>query len=79
MTAILEKLKALGIDVGTYEELQAANPRSRHFGRMQIAREMQRRGRHAGPPRLICSSGSPICAMFLYIITNTAPFVVDKW
>ena len=44
LSAILEKLKALGIDVGTYDELQAANPESRHFGRMQIAREMQRRG-----------------------------------
>ena len=44
LTAILEKLRALGIDVGTYAELQAANPNSRHFGRMQIAREMQRRG-----------------------------------
>jgi predicted metal-dependent phosphoesterase TrpH len=44
LSAILEKLKALGIDVGTYDELQAANPESRHFGRMQIAKEMQRRG-----------------------------------
>ena len=44
LTAILEKLRALGIDVGTYDELQAANPNSRHFGRMQIAKEMQRRG-----------------------------------
>ena len=44
LTAILDKLKAQGIDVGTYDELQAANPDSRHFGRMQIAKEMQRRG-----------------------------------
>lgn len=44
LSAILEKLRALGIDVGTYDELQAANPNSRHFGRMQIAKEMQRRG-----------------------------------
>ena len=44
LTAILEKLRALGIDVGTYDELQAANPNSRHFGRMQIAKERQRRG-----------------------------------
>ena len=44
LTAILEKLRALGINVGTYDELQAANPNSRHFGRMQIAKEMQRRG-----------------------------------
>lgn len=44
LSAILEKLRALGIDVGTYDELQAANPHSRHFGRMQIAKEMQRRG-----------------------------------
>lgn len=44
LTAILDKLRALGIDVGTYDELQAANPNSRHFGRMQIAREMVDRG-----------------------------------
>ena len=44
LSAILEKLRVLGIDVGTYDELQAANPNSRHFGRMQIAKEMQRRG-----------------------------------
>ena len=44
LSAILQKLLALGIDVGTYDELQAANPHSRHFGRMQIAKEMQRRG-----------------------------------
>ncbi len=44
LTAILEKLKSLGIDVGTYDDIQAANPNSRHFGRMQIAKEMQRRG-----------------------------------
>ena len=44
LSAILETLRALGIDVGTYDELQAANPNSRHFGRMQIAKEMQRRG-----------------------------------
>ncbi len=44
LTAILDKLRRLGIDVGTYDELQAANPKSRHFGRMQIAKEMQRRG-----------------------------------
>ena len=44
LSAILEKLRALGIDVGTYDELQAANPNSRHFGRMQIAKEKQRRG-----------------------------------
>ena len=44
LTAILEKLRSLGIDVGTFDELQAANPDSRHFGRMQIAKEMQRRG-----------------------------------
>ena len=44
LSAILEKLRTLGIDVGTYDELHAANPNSRHFGRMQIAKEMQRRG-----------------------------------
>ena len=44
LTAILDKLRNLGLDVGTYDELQAANPHSRHFGRMQIAREMVNRG-----------------------------------
>ena len=44
LSAILEKLRALGIDVGTYDQLQAANPNSSHLGRMQIAKEMQRRG-----------------------------------
>ena len=44
LTAILDKLWALGLDVGTYDKLQAANPHSRHFGRMQIAREMVNRG-----------------------------------
>ena len=44
LTAILEKLRSLGIDVGTFDELQAANPDSRHFGRMQIGREMLKRG-----------------------------------
>ena len=44
LTAILDKLRGLGLDVGTYDDIQAANPESRHFGRMQIAKEMQRRG-----------------------------------
>ena len=44
LTAILDKLRNLGLDVGTYDELQAANPHSRHFGRMQIAKEMVNRG-----------------------------------
>lgn len=44
LTAILDMLRALGLDVGTYDELQAANPHSRHFGRMQIAKEMVNRG-----------------------------------
>ena len=44
LTAILDKLRNLGLDVGTYDELQAANPHSRHFGRMQIAKEMANRG-----------------------------------
>ena len=44
LTAILDKLRALGLDVGTYDELQAANPHSRYFGRMQIAKEMVNRG-----------------------------------
>ena len=44
LSAILDNLRALGLDVGTYDELQAANPHSRHFGRMQIAKEMVHRG-----------------------------------
>ena len=44
LSAILDKLRSLGLDVGTYDDIQAANPESRHFGRMQIAKEMQRRG-----------------------------------
>ena len=44
INAILAKLGALGIDVGTYDDLQAANPDSNHFGRMQIAEEMVNRG-----------------------------------
>ena len=44
LSAILEKLLSQGIDVGTYDELQAANARSRHFGRMQIGKEMVKRG-----------------------------------
>ncbi len=44
LTAILDKLRSLGLDVGTYDELAAANPHSRHFGRMQIAKEMVARG-----------------------------------
>ena len=44
LTAILDKLLAQGIDVGTYDELQAANARSSHFGRMQIGKEMVKRG-----------------------------------
>ena len=40
----LDKLLAQGIDVGTYDELQAKNSRSRHFGRMQIGKEMVKRG-----------------------------------
>ena len=44
LSAILDKLLAQGIDVGTYDELQAANARSRHFGRMQIGKEMVKRG-----------------------------------
>ena len=44
LSAILDKLLQLGIDVGTYDALAAANPHSRHFGRMQIAKEMVNRG-----------------------------------
>lgn len=44
INAILAKLGELGIDVGSYDDLQRANPDSNHFGRMQIAEEMVRRG-----------------------------------
>ena len=44
LSAILDKLRGLGLDVGTYDAIPAASPESRHFGRMQIAKEMQRRG-----------------------------------
>ena len=44
INAILEKLREVGIEVGTYEQLQEANPDSNHFGRMQIAEEMVSRG-----------------------------------
>ena len=44
VTAHLEKLRALGIDIGTYEDLQADNPDTHHLGRMQIARRMVAKG-----------------------------------
>ena len=34
----------LGIDIGTYEDLQADNPDTHHLGRMQIARRMVAKG-----------------------------------
>lgn len=44
INAILEKLKALDITVGTFEDLQAASDGSPHFGRMIIAKKMVENG-----------------------------------
>lgn len=44
INAILTKLEALGIHVGTYDSLRATAAQSTHFGRMHIAREMVERG-----------------------------------
>lgn len=44
INAILDKLKALHIDVGTFEDLQAASDGSPHFGRMIIAKKMVEKG-----------------------------------
>ncbi len=44
INAILAKLRACGVEVGTYETLQAKHPESRHLGRMSIAQEMWERG-----------------------------------
>ena len=44
VNALLEKLSACGIDAGTYDELRAAWPDSRHVGRMHLAKTMVERG-----------------------------------
>ena len=44
MAAILKKLKDLGIDLGTYEDLMDENPDMKHVGRMAIAEKMVRLG-----------------------------------
>ncbi len=44
INAILARLRTLGIDIGTYEDIRAAVPDSRHFGRMQIAKMMRDQG-----------------------------------
>ncbi len=41
---ILERLRDHDIHIGTYEDLQKANPESHHFGRMQIAIRMKEHG-----------------------------------
>ena len=42
--AILARLMACGVDIGTYEYLCSRNPDTTHLGRMQIARLMKERG-----------------------------------
>ena len=42
--AILARLAECGVILGSYEELAAAHPDTRHLGRMQIAKWMQARG-----------------------------------
>ncbi len=44
INAILGRLRDCGRDTGTYEELRAKNPDTKHLGRMSIAKEMQHRG-----------------------------------
>ena len=44
ITAILEKLKGCGINIGTYEELCAAAGKSEHVGRMHVAEKMRDMG-----------------------------------
>lgn len=44
VNALLEKLAIYGIDIGTYDTLRAANPDSRHIGRMHLAKAMAERG-----------------------------------
>ena len=44
INALLEKLAVHGIDIGTYDTLRAANPDSRHIGRMHLAKTMAERG-----------------------------------
>ena len=42
--ALLEKLAAYGIDIGTYDTLRAANSTSGHIGRMHLAEAMVQQG-----------------------------------
>ena len=44
VSAILEKLKECGIDIGTYEELCAEAGECGHIGRMHVAEKMVNRG-----------------------------------
>ena len=44
INALLEKLAVCGIDIGTYDTLRAANPDSRHIGRMHLAKAMAAQG-----------------------------------
>ena len=44
INALLEKLAAYHIDIGTYDTLRAANPDSRHIGRMHLAKAMAEQG-----------------------------------
>lgn len=44
INALLEKLALCNIDIGTYDSLRAANPDSRHIGRMHLAKTMAERG-----------------------------------
>ena len=44
INALLEKLAAYHIDIGTYDTLRAANPDSRHIGRMHLAKAMVEKG-----------------------------------
>lgn len=44
INALLEKLAVYHIDIGTYDSLRAANPDSRHIGRMHLAKAMAEQG-----------------------------------
>ena len=44
VNAILEKLAAHGISLGSYDDLAAMRPNTHHVGRMQIARAMLAKG-----------------------------------
>ena len=44
INALLERLAVCGIDIGTYDTLRAANPDSRHIGRMHLAKAMAEQG-----------------------------------